>query len=556
MSAYLFLLCVEPLAQAIRDNENITGIQRNDLEHKLNQFADDTLIFTNGSELSMNSVLSMLKEFAKCSGLKINYEKSTAYKIGSLVNQDIGYELNENIQWSADPIITLGVIIPITQRGKIYEYNYKPRLEKINAIFKQWAKRKLSIQGKVCIIKTLAISQLVYLSSVLPTPPPKYAYEKQIEKLIFRFLWNEKPDKIKRRVLYNTKENGGLNIPNFKMMNIAAKVTWVKRYLDSSEDKIWKVLVDIGLNKYGRGFLFYCNISPGDRLIGTIKSTIVRDWVTSWCKYNFNETPQDNEIAKQIFCYNSLFNNKRIVHHRTLIENSIIYVGQLRNEQQHRLMQYNEFIDKYNVNITFVEYYGIISKIPRTWQNTIEIQEYTNETPPRVLWNRTMEELQSSKLKIYKHVYLKLMKEYCKSPDKSQIWWANELQIPRDEIRWKTMYTDIYKITNHCKLRDFHFKWLHNIVVVNDKLCKWNLVESSLCDFCNSVPDSIIHRFWLCTQTQKIWSELCQYVNRELHIQWQPNYNSFKFVGRLFSNDEMHCFMHQIFYISVFYSQT
>lgn len=146
------------------------------------------MIFTDGSLDSINSVLHCLNDFSKCSGLKINCEKSIDYKIDSLIGSDRQYGLIERIQWSTDPIKTLGVVIPIINREQIYELNYLPPLKKIEAIFKQWAKRKLSIQGKVCIIKTLAISQLVYLCAVLPSPPKIHDYGKQVENLIFKFL--------------------------------------------------------------------------------------------------------------------------------------------------------------------------------------------------------------------------------------------------------------------------------------------------------------------------------------------------------------------------------
>lgn len=475
----------------------------------------------------MNGVLSTLKSFAKCSGLKINYEKSIAYQIGSLAGHNNGllheYNLSENIQWSSEPIKTLGVIIPITQREKIYEYNYKPKLKNIETVLNQWAKRKLSIQGKMCIIKTLAMSQLVYLCSVLPTPPKKLDYEKQIEKLIFKFLWNEKPDKIKRKVLYNTKENGGLGMPNFKLINIAAKISWLRRYLDSQEDKIWKVLVDMNLQKYSGPFLLYCNISPDDKIIDAITSTVVKDWVLCWSKYNFNKSPLENEIAIQIVWHNSLLNTKQNVHYNELIQNNILYVGQFHNPTEHRLFHYHEFKDKYNINITFIDYYRIISKIPRRWLDQIE--QYEQIDVQEGLWSANIDELRVRN-NIHSYIYLKLLKGTTETPEKSQLWWADELETPRAEIEWASLYKDIYTISNNCKLREFHFKWLHNIVVVNNKLCQWNLVESALCDFCDMARDSIKHRFWLCTHVQEIWGKLWQHVTNELHIDWNMNYKT------------------------------
>ena len=58
--------------------------------------------------------------------------------------------------------------------------------------------RNLSSTGTVTEIKLLALPMLIKILSVLPDPPPQYV--KELQCAIFKFLWNEKPDKIKRKV--------------------------------------------------------------------------------------------------------------------------------------------------------------------------------------------------------------------------------------------------------------------------------------------------------------------------------------------------------------------
>ncbi len=53
----------------------------------------------------------------------------------------------------------------------------------------------LTVLKKISIIKALLQSQLVYQLSVLPSPP-KALFDK-IEKLLFKYMWSNKPDKIK-----------------------------------------------------------------------------------------------------------------------------------------------------------------------------------------------------------------------------------------------------------------------------------------------------------------------------------------------------------------------
>ena len=71
LSPYLFVTAVEILAIAIRDKDSIKGIEINDLETKLLQFADDTTAVLSDFN-SADALSSLLKEFEKASGLKIN----------------------------------------------------------------------------------------------------------------------------------------------------------------------------------------------------------------------------------------------------------------------------------------------------------------------------------------------------------------------------------------------------------------------------------------------------------------------------------------------------
>ena len=61
----------------IRNNMNIKGIVINDKEHKLSQYADDTLFFLDGTSQSLNATLNVLYEYAQFSGLKVNFEKNS-----------------------------------------------------------------------------------------------------------------------------------------------------------------------------------------------------------------------------------------------------------------------------------------------------------------------------------------------------------------------------------------------------------------------------------------------------------------------------------------------
>jgi hypothetical protein len=60
ISGYLFILCAEIFAILVKNNQEITGIYYEDTQLKLMQFADDTTLFLNGTQTSLQASLNTL----------------------------------------------------------------------------------------------------------------------------------------------------------------------------------------------------------------------------------------------------------------------------------------------------------------------------------------------------------------------------------------------------------------------------------------------------------------------------------------------------------------
>ena len=63
---------------------------------------------------------------------------------------------------------------------------------------------------------------MTYLFSVLPSPPSEFI--KTSEQILFKFIWNGKPDKIKREILYCSKEDGDRKMTNISKFIDALKL--------------------------------------------------------------------------------------------------------------------------------------------------------------------------------------------------------------------------------------------------------------------------------------------------------------------------------------------
>ena len=88
ISALLFLLVVEKLANKIRNDPNINGIEINNEIFKLAMMADDITLI-NKDQQSIINAINIFKDFEKCSGLKLNLNKTEIIPIGNQTNKDI-----------------------------------------------------------------------------------------------------------------------------------------------------------------------------------------------------------------------------------------------------------------------------------------------------------------------------------------------------------------------------------------------------------------------------------------------------------------------------------
>lgn len=76
MSPLLFLFAIEPLAMAIRQSAEITGITISETEHRLSLLADDIVLFLTNLGTSLKALCHLLETFGKFSGYKTNSGKS------------------------------------------------------------------------------------------------------------------------------------------------------------------------------------------------------------------------------------------------------------------------------------------------------------------------------------------------------------------------------------------------------------------------------------------------------------------------------------------------
>ena len=253
LSPLLFVLGVEILAQKIRQSTDCRGIELSQsVEAKISQFADNTTLICRDIN-ALNENMKVINNFNVISGLKLNKKKTKAIMwIGSAKNnktKPLGFEIYQ------EPTKSLGVNLSYNQ-DRNNNLNFFVKIYKMDTKLNLWLTRDLTIFGRTMLVKTLGISKLIYAAS-MPCVPETVI--KTVQEQIFKFLWKNKKDKVKRSVICQPFSCGGLNFPNFHLMIKSLRLSWLGRFLNCTNET-WQAIPNNYFNKYGGlPFLLKCN---------------------------------------------------------------------------------------------------------------------------------------------------------------------------------------------------------------------------------------------------------------------------------------------------------
>ena len=124
-------------------------------------------------------------------------------------------------------------------RKETAEINYEKAIDKMKGVLKVHSKRNLTLIGKVTIIKSLVIPQIVHFLSVLPSPNKSQTHE--IYDILKSFIWEGKRSKLAWPRLTLSYDKGGLNLTDLESFYKSLKISWIKRIQASGA---WQLLFE------------------------------------------------------------------------------------------------------------------------------------------------------------------------------------------------------------------------------------------------------------------------------------------------------------------------
>ena len=355
LSALLFLLVAETMANHIRNQQSIKGLTVNGCTVKITQMADDTTVFLKDVQ-SVKGVLDTLEHFSCCAGLKLNKEKTEAIQLGKVT---CFIKNKFAIKWVKGPIKVIGIWVG-KDKEVLYDKNITAKIEKLKKLLNMWQSRNLTIKGKITILKTLAMPQLLYPFTSL------HVNQKDIDavdKLFYEFIWPKGKHHVKKTTLVQNVSNGGLNMPDFNSMFKAMKLTWINRLITKNNTFTNLVRAITRIND-PKSFL---TRKPLDTKFYEDLPLFYEQLMQIWLNIYANEPHKIVQLLSEPLWFNKyICIDNNTVHFKNWSKAGINKIIDLVNEDG-KLLNLTELVGKYHLKTNFMEYNMIMAAIPKKW---------------------------------------------------------------------------------------------------------------------------------------------------------------------------------------------
>lgn len=503
LSALLFLLVVEILASRIRKSTNDglqIKVQDENKYIQLTQLADDTTVFLK-NEQAVKNCLNIVEYFGKFSGLKLNLEKTEGLWLGKGRNRNDEFA---GINWRRSYIKALGVYFGYNKQ-EVEDLNWKSKLEVIKKILNKWKYRELTFQGRILIIKTLALSQVVYLTSSLCTP---IWVINEINKEFYSFVWKYKRDKISRKVLINELDAGGIRMIDFKTFCVAMKAVWATR-LYKSKNETWTIIPNKYMESCGINIWLQMNIDK-EKLLPLKLPRFYSEVILSWrsCGGGLKAPQNEAEIRQQIIWGNKYIQTKgKTIFYKNWHKSNINFIDDLLDKTGNFKTGQEIFssLERFSRANWLIEYNTIIKSIPTFWKDKLKntnmgIKVKKDLKPSLFNGNKYIFEL-PSKAKGFYEILIRRTRE------RSYIEKFWDKIFPNKPL-WTEIWNSRVKAQTNKQLADFHFKLIHKILPSQENLYKWKISNSNLCRFGCDAIESYDQMFISCPRLRQIYSKL------------------------------------------------
>ena len=498
LSALVFIIIVEVLAIKIRSDKNILGIEIGANEHKLIQYADDTTVCVRNLD-SINYVVKAFEMFGICSGLQLNLSKTKGIWLGNLKQH--GYRVYNNIIFTGNPIKCLGIYIG-HKKEKCYKLNWERKLLAVQKCLEQWNKRRLTLFGKVHVIKTYAISKIVYQASVLVVPEN---VKEKLKSIVFEYLWGKR-DKVKRSNVIKDIDKGGLGMLDINCYLESLKSIWITRLL--SPNGKWSDVFQYYVCKIGlpADYLLKCNVRSVNEF--PLLEVLPPFYQAIFLAFNKSKyikpfkLMNKHEVVQEPIWGNVYFKvNKTCLYLKDWIKAGIMYIKDLIDDKgsiKGDEILYNSIESKNDIvkELYIIKNY-VIKKIRHI---DVTIAPYVKiANLQKIVYNNKYVHLEHCKSRDF----YRILSSKCHTTGHMESIYNREFNINNCKL-WENIYKQKITCIKIPKLAEFNYKMLQNIVPCGKIVSKWQKGVNEKCDFCGQI-ENVKHMLFECPRVSEIW---------------------------------------------------
>ena len=299
----------------------------------------------------------------------------------------------------------------------------------------------------------------------------------------------------------------------------ALKVSWLRRLIIYSNNDSFSHLSKLNYSKlYSLGDVYSAEMLK--HIHNPFWKNILESWKTFLKSFKIGEL--EEIIFSPLWEISQISGNEHFIF-KEWYDKGIRNIIDLVDENG-RISDFRVLKETYNIKGTYLDYNRLLSKIPKTWKDIINVES---------------DKCTKMKNDVQINCYIKFIlknKKGCRDIYDTLLP-VNETNIPtkwqqeRNDItieEWKTYNKKLSHI-KEVKLKDFQFKILNRILVTNRFLFKIKRIETDKCSYCNKESESIAHLLFDCEKVKEFWNMLKIWLYNNVNIDLQLDYKSIIF---------------------------
>ena len=285
----------------------------------------------------------------------------------------------------------------------------------------------------------------------------------------------------------------------------ANRVRWAIKFINSEENNYWKLIGDKSLEGIG-GLRFFKNFDL-KKFLG-INDKIPLFYVDIFKAWS--EVCPTEVIAVEDVLGQPIFLNRKIVLSinsnilKSLLDRKITCLGQvwLSNIPNWKKAKEIGWMEK-----EYLIWRAILVAIPKKWKeklrNDYRLDISYNSKPLLICIENESCPLTEAKTKTIYEMFIR--SKACRPTSQKDI----ENKLKPCVVDWTKVYNLIYSSMIDTKLRNFEYKIKNNVLYLNQKLFTFGKIDSPLCSFCKTNPETMLHLFVECSVSKGFFTE-CQ----------------------------------------------